>query len=92
MPVASACERIVDVATEGLSIADASHDSYTGRSATGDDRGEAFLALRTAVGVEHLLQLGGGVFIRAPLVIDFGGALTMELGWLVQPDRLVTVQ
>lgn len=92
LSVTSACGRIVDVTTEGLSISDVSHGSTTDRPATGDDRGEAFIALRTAVGVEHLLQLGGGVFIRAPLVIDFGAAFTSELGWLVQPDRLITVQ
>lgn len=54
--------------------------------------GRSCIALRAETGLEHMLLLGGGVFVRTPVVIDFAGEFCVELGWLVEPTRLLTVK
>lgn len=83
------CGRAVEATGGTFSVRDVGSD---GRDGEGEIRGESFIALRTPSGVDHWLQLGGGLWCRAPLVINFSGTSTIELGWLVEPDHLLSTQ
>lgn len=92
----AACGRVALLDSgAALALRDAPDGGAGGaREARGDAdaAGERYVALRADGGLEHMLLLGGGVFLRTPVVIDFAGEFCAELGWLVEPRRLLTVK
>lgn len=85
------CGRTVRVQAGAMSIRDgAGVGDARAREASAEVReGEKCLALEADGGLEHMLLLGGGVFLRTPVVIDYAGECCVELGWLVEPSRLL---
>lgn len=51
----------------------------------------ALVVLSAVNGLEHWMFLGGGVTLKAPLSLDFAGVATVELAWLVQPGRMISI-
>jgi hypothetical protein len=91
--VGEACGRTVRVQDGVWRVRDSAGGGGADRPAEGEVRsGRKCVVLRTPVGAEHLLPLGGGVFLRAPLVIDFGSTFCLELAFLAEPDRLLSIR
>lgn len=101
---ASACGRVALLDGGALALRDAPDGGVGGpREARADadataaadadvGAGGRCVALSADAGLEHMLLLGGGVFLRTPVVIDFVGEFCAELGWLAEPGRLLTAK